>query len=383
MIRQDSVERAILLLHKAGLGEAHWPAASGIIDEISQTRGTALVSVYGSSQAEADFFFVRLCMGGRRREDLERAYFQNHWLRDESVQRIGRQPVGRLVPTGDLYTDREKKLSGAYEARCHTQMQNGLNTRLDGPNGSHIVWSLANSVAPGGAWGSDQIEVVKHFLPHVRHFVCVRQVLAEAGALGSSLVDMLDNSNFGVIQLDRQGQIVVTNDQARELLNQSDGLLDSGGFLRARATADNARLLQLLGRALRPSGVRMSAGSMTVQRSFASSRLAVHVNPVPGSARQATVRRVAALVLVVDPETRVEIDPEVVSAALGLTSTESTLAVMLASGDSVRSIAAKTGRKEGTVRWHLKRIFRKQGVARQSDLVRRILALNGFPKDPS
>ena len=384
MSRQDAFERALVLLHRAALGDAEWPDAAGMIDEISQTRGTALVSVHGNSQPEADFFFLRLCMAGRRREDLEREYFQEHWLKDESIPRIGRQPDGQLVHTGDLYTAQEKKTSTAYnEARRDTRMQNGLNVRLDGPHGSHIVWSLADSVAPGGGWGTDQIKAVQHFLPHVRHFVRVRQVLSEAGALGSSLVGMLDNSSFGIVQLDRQGRIVVTNDRARQLLKQSDGLMDLGGFLRARAVADNDVLQQLLAQALHPTGVGMSAGSMTVQRSFARSRLAIHVNPVPGFERPSALQRVAALVLVIDPETQVTIDPRVVSEALGLTRAESVLAVMLASGHSVSRIAALTDRSESTVRWHLKRVFRKQQVTRQADLVRRVLALNGFPKPPS
>lgn len=381
MRRQDSFERALALLHRAALGDVRWSAAASMIHEVSQTRGAALASVRGSSQPEPDFFFMRACVDGRRREDMEQEYFRDHWRRDEGVPRIRRQPDGRLLHTGDLYTDREKKVSGAYN-RTRRHAQNGLNVRLDGPHGSHIVWCLGDSVARGGDWGSDQIEAVRHFLPHVRHFVRVRQVMAEAGALGNSLIELLGNSSFGVIQLDRQGRIVVTNDRAREILKQSDGLMDSGGFLRARAAADNTVLQRLLGQALRSAAVGSSAGSMTVQRSFAGSRLAVHVNPVPALKRHSAVGHIAALVLVVDPESQVRIDPEVVSEALGLTSAESTLAVMLASGHSVSRIAAQTNRSEGTVRWHLKRIFRKQRVARQADLVRRILALNGFPRPP-
>lgn len=65
--------------------------------------------------------------------------------------------------------------------------------------------------------------------------------------------------------------------------------------------------------------------------------------------------------------------------ALGLTPTESRLAVMLAAGHSVREIAVLTGRTEGTVRWHLKRIFGKQSTSGQTDLVRRVLSLEGLP----
>ncbi|MXW35309.1 MAG: helix-turn-helix transcriptional regulator [Chloroflexi bacterium] len=65
--------------------------------------------------------------------------------------------------------------------------------------------------------------------------------------------------------------------------------------------------------------------------------------------------------------------------ALGLTPAESRLAVMVASGQHARDIAARTGRSEGTVRWHIQNIFRKQGISGQADLVRRVLSLEGFP----
>ncbi len=66
------------------------------------------------------------------------------------------------------------------------------------------------------------------------------------------------------------------------------------------------------------------------------------------------------------------------ASALGLTPTESRLAVMLAAGHTVREIAAATGRKDRSVHWHLQQIFRKQGIGRQADLVRRVLSLQSL-----
>ena len=63
------------------------------------------------------------------------------------------------------------------------------------------------------------------------------------------------------------------------------------------------------------------------------------------------------------------------ASTLGLTPTESRIAAALASGSRVRDIAAATGSQETTIRWHIKRIFRKLGVDRQADLVRLVLSL--------
>ena len=376
---QDLFERGVVSLQEAALGKVPWLEAALLINEISGTRGNALAFADGRAQADAHFYFMRLCHDGERREDLEREYFREYWERDESVPRVGRLTDGALVPTAELYTDREKKTSPAYtEARGKTGMQNGLNVRMDGPGGSSIVLCLADSLEPGG-WHSAQLAAVRRLLPHLRQFVRVRQTLTDAGAVGRSLFGLLDKSRCGVIQLDRNARIVAANDQACDLLRQAGGLSDRDGFLSATTPRDNGELQQLLAQALPRLGGPGSSGSMMIERSSSRTNLVVHVTPVSVHRRDLRAREVATLVLVADPESRPRIDARLVQAALDLTPAESRLAVMVAAGQHARDIAARTGRAERTVRWHIENIFRKQGISVQADLVRRVLSLEGFP----
>ena len=50
---------------------------------------------------------------------------------------------------------------------------------------------------------------------------------------------------MGIIQLDRRGRIVDTNDSARELLRRKDGLSDAGNALHATWPDDDERLQKL------------------------------------------------------------------------------------------------------------------------------------------
>ena len=102
--------------------------------------------------------------------------------------------------------------------------------------------------------------------------------------------------------------------------------------------------------------------------------------PRAWAARQETdygIWPVAALVLVVDPASRHRINPAMAGAVLGLTKMESQVAVLLAEGRSVVQIAAAFGRKESTIRTHVKQMFSKLGLSRQVDLVRLVLSLPG------
>ena len=118
---------------------------------------------------------------------------------------------------------------------------------------------------------------------------------------------------------------------------------------------------------------------MTVRRLATSQPLVLHVNPL--DQRQADCRSwpVAALVLVVDPRSDTRIDPDLVAESLGLTPMESRVAVMMAEGKAVHEIAAATGRKESTIRWHVRHIFAKHGITRQAELVRLVLSMTGVP----
>ena len=90
-------------------------------------------------------------------------------------------------------------------------------------------------------------------------------------------------------------------------------------------------------------------------------------------------RRVAVLVLVVDPAQAPRVDPKLVAAVLGLSPSQSRVAALLAEGRTVGDIAAAAGHQAGYVRWQLKRIYKKQGVSGQAALVQRVLSLSALP----
>ena len=376
MSRQDQYKRILGTLHEAALGDVEWTLPAGMINSIIRTMGNTLVIGQGQSRADAKILFAQCCYGSERRRDHEERYFTRFYHRDERVSRVLWLPDGQLTPTGHLYTEKEKKTSAVYNS---APKKHGLHVRLDGPGGSHIVWALGDSTARGGGWSSAQTEMVERLLPHVRHFARVRKALADAGALGSSAGELLVNGRFGVILLDRRARIVTANDRARGLLRQFGGLSDRDGFLNASMVAEDDALQRLLARALPPLGIQASPGSMTIGRAGARTRLVVHITPVAERAWDPRTQRVAALVLVADPESQPRIDAGLVAKALGLTPAESRLATMVTVGRTVRDIAAMTGRTEATVRRHLKEIFRKQGISRQADLVRMVLSLDGLP----
>lgn len=375
---EDSFGRTLAALYSAALDDGHWLSAAALINDACGAAGHALTFAQGSSAHDAQVFFMRFCFGGQRRQDWERTYVRDYLDRDERIPHLARLTDGALTDTSGLFSEGERKTSAVYNKLMRDmQAQNGLNVRLDGPAGAHVIWIFADSASDGG-WSSDQVKMIERLRPHIRQFVSVRHALVDADALGASLYGLLDNTETCVIQLDRTGRIVAANDRAGGMLRRREALSAPGGFLRATGMEENVELQRLLARAIPPCGSHGTGGSMTLRGASCATAWTIYVHPVRAESTDVHTRRVAALLLAVCPETPVWIDPDLVAQAFGLTSTESRLAAMLAAGRSASEIAAATGRKHGTVHWHLNQIFRKQGIDRQAELVRRVLSLQSI-----
>ena len=374
MSDQDAFERIMASLYDAMLDEARWPAASALIDEACGLTGNGLVVAEGPKD-DVRVLFVGGYWRGQRREDLEREYLEDYYPTDERIPRLRQLPDSRLVHVKDLYTAEALKTSPTYnELLCRGGMQDSLNVRLDGPDGSYIVWGPGDPVDSDG-WGSLRIAMVTALLPHIRQFVRVRQALVRAEARNTTATALLDNPRIGVLHLDRRGRIMAANDRARGILRRGDGLSDRDGVLRARAATDQVRLQRLVGAALPASGAAAVSGSMLFRRSPVCPPFVVHVKPVSVPQPDYGARHVAALLLIVEPGRQHRINPDLVARILELTPGETRVAVWLAKGKSVRDMAEATGHTEDAIYWHLKQIYQKHSISRQVDLVRLVLSL--------
>ena len=379
MSEREKFERILGLLNEAVLDDTRWPTASGLLDDALQVRGNTLAHGVVHPGGEIQFFSMGFFFHGQRNRELEREYLEIYLPQDERVPRFLQLPDSQLTHMSEFYTEEALKTSVVYnDYLARMQTQNGITVRMDGPDGLNIGWGIHDPV-DGNGWSSTQFDSIRRLMPHIGQYVRVRQSLASAGALGASLTELLDTTGLGIIHLDRRGRIVEMNDRARNLLRAGDGLFDERGFLFARTPEDNARLQGLLKQALPPSKAQGVGGSTIVRRASALPLL-LHANPVDQQGTDSSVWPIAALVLIVDPESRTRIESDIAGAALDLTAAESRVAVLLAEGMNVRQIAAATDRKESTIRWHVKNILDKLGLSRQTDLVRLLLPLANAPE---
>ncbi len=180
-----------------------------------------------------------------------------------------------------------------------------------------------------------------------------------------------------MICLDHKGAVVESNARGRDVLLADGGLRERNGRLTAHRFQDAEAFEDLLAAALSGKDDPPRA-SVAVLGAWPDQRpLTAWVNPVEGSAD--CDRRIAALVVVVDPWQTIRVNPEQIARSLGLTPAESRVAASLAEGKTVADIARATNRKPESVRQLVKQALSKTWCSRQAELVRVVLSSSRLP----
>ena len=209
-------------------------------------------------------------------------------------------------------------------------------------------------------------------LPHVRRAIQLRQHIGIHQTARDPFEDAIEHVATGVVLIDRSAQVRFANAAARRLLERGDGLRVSHGRLGAMHSGEERKLARAVSDALSVHERESTAASDTIMISRAE-------NPSPYNVLVMPIRRAGGgrqvAVLVGDPDARVVDAPELVARLYGLTPAESSLAISLASGDTLEDYAELNGIALSTTRWRLKQVQSKTGARRQVDLVR--LLLNG------
>lgn len=208
-------------------------------------------------------------------------------------------------------------------------------------------------------FGPQERQRFQGIVPHLRHAAALFERLQLAGAEHGVYRSAVEQLGVGTIILDVTGQIVRANAVAERLLTAGEGLSRRDGALRLDQPEQETILRTLL------------AGPESIAR-FKIPRpsggdLAVVARPMT---LPAMMRGGAAVALFISvPGEDAQLDPEAIRDLFQLTRMEATLAVALAGGRSLVDVADRLGIAHNTARAHLRAIFAKTGVRRQSQLV--------------
>ncbi len=116
-------------------------------------------------------------------------------------------------------------------------------------------------------------------------------------------------------------------------------------------------------------------GVMRAPRPSGKRPFAILVTPVSGRYPALAVVRPAVCIVIADPEAQKQLPADHLRVVFGLTEAEARMAALLASGEDLRSVAARLEVTYGTARARLATIFQKTQTKRQGELIRLVLAV--------
>jgi DNA-binding CsgD family transcriptional regulator len=227
-----------------------------------------------------------------------------------------------------------------------------------------------------GPFGSNDRALCELLVPHLQAAV---DALAELELLStecSVYAQAMDHLTMATLILDHEGRVIHGNGAAHEILAQHDGIILDGNHLTLPHSEDAELFHAAFSRALagRRSGQPSSVEVVRIHRRADQEPIVVVVKPAASHSSAGDRAMLGAVAVFLSTERGItESTGAGIQKLLGLTNKETQLALCLANGRSLQESAADIGITLSTARAHLRAIFAKTGIDRQSRLVRVIL----------
>ncbi|WP_173045469.1 LuxR C-terminal-related transcriptional regulator [Bosea sp. ANAM02] len=226
------------------------------------------------------------------------------------------------------------------------------------PNGDIAVFNLERRYSDGPV-SSEEIARLNAVRPH----------LARAAALSTRLnlqraraiVDALNSAGMPAAILGGQNELLAANSLLEKMSDQIVFL--AHGKLALGNAASNRLLMDGLANRSRPA-----TSSIPIPARADSPAAVMHALPLPGEASD-VFNGARTLLVVTRLDRPTSPTAELLTGLFDLTASEARVARGIAEGKSTDEVAAALGLSRETVRFYLKGIFGKTGVARQSDLI--------------
>jgi DNA-binding CsgD family transcriptional regulator len=301
------------------------------------------------------------------RADLQ-PLMESGWItRSERYNRQLRAEQTGFIPDRMLYSSLEEMRNDpAYRDILYPRgMGWASGTAIVLPTGDDMLIALEREYDEGSA-SSAELATLNELHPHLARasFVAARMHLERAQA-ASQVLALL---GIPALVFAENGQVLAANHLIEALT----------GFISWRAKDQialrDARADALLRDAIATADQDDTPNVRSLPVRNAGSAMIAHIVPIRGSARDIFSRCAAMLMLT--PVTRPEAPSvDLIRSLFDLTPAEARVARGLASGQTVKAMAADSGTSANTVRTHVNAVLTKTGYSRQAEVV---ALLNGL-----
>ena len=287
-------------------------------------------------------------------------------------------PTDTVFTIDQLISDAEWRRSAFYLLFCEPHnCYHMLGADIRMPDGG-IVRFRINRPFDHPRFDDTDRAMCAMLLPHLRRALHLHAQLDRSESLGSLYSQTISRLAVATIVLDENGTVLQLNPVAREILDSQDGLKIVGGRLEATYPSDNRELSRLVRSAFQR--VRQGTGqgvqqaeAMSISRPSGQVSLGVVVELIATRELLESNGKPTVVVYVRDAVSKSLVSTVLTSQLYNLTPAETALALELANGLSLEEASELLNIRRNTARAHLRSIFSKTGVRRQTELVRIML----------
>jgi DNA-binding CsgD family transcriptional regulator/PAS domain-containing protein len=248
----------------------------------------------------------------------------------------------------------------------------GADIRIEGGPESRLRIARSRGAR---TFGKPEKRLCAALLPHLERAIRIHLRLHRSESERALYAGAVEHLSVGAVILDGRGTVSGLNQMAAQLLARRDGIWIDNGALRVHSPREATDLRRITSELLaeRCAGLPGVVQALRITRPSGRADLGVIVRPLPSQPESEASELPGLAVFISDPEEQSEAPVAVLAKLFGFTPTEAQLALRLSNGLNLDEVAAALGMSRNTARAHLRSVFTKTGISRQSALVRLIL----------
>lgn len=366
MYIDSAFERLISSIYQGPMEEEPWQQ---FLTQLSEQMHATSVTLVLNPPSETGRGALRV-VGGRTSEGLD-----NYQERLFAMDPFLSLKPGEVRSLRELITDDDWENSELYQLCMKpTGLYDTLGVDIHVPNEMDAGLRVARSKeAP--AFEQPDRDLIYAIVPHLERSLRIHVRMNKIESERALYAGAVESLSLATILLDEKGSILSMNRMAENLISREPEVRVENGYLMLGDQATTKKLQHLIDNILaqRGTGEASVVEAMRVHRDGDFADLGVIARPVPTGEWSEGKAVPTVAIFISDPEYGAEAPVNIIIQLFGFTPTEAQLSLLLADGLSLDEASEALGMSRNTARTHLRSIFSKTGVSRQTLLVRLIL----------
>ncbi len=367
LIQIDDYNELVNSLYDAAIDECSWSVPLNIVRKYLKANYITLI--LKSPQAnDPDDLGLMIFVGDNENGDG----FVKYHTYQHNLTPFRDSPPDKVFTVTDLMSYEEWESSTYFKYWVTNDVYYVMSTDISTENSGRLRFRATRDKANSDFEEFDK-EFCRMLIPHLRRALNIHNQIDRSYSLGLMYSQAIGRMSIATILIDANGTVIDKNICAQQILEANDGLKLRNSKLEAYYPSDNKKLTDLIKNSFNESISKDSNGlpeAMSITRPSGEVKLGLVVEPIPTTSWAEENGFPTAVIYIRDSISQSHTSSDIAKKLFNLTPAETALSIELSNGLSLEEAAESLGIKRNTARAHLRSIFSKTGVRRQTELVR-------------